>query len=914
MSNTKKNLLLITLLIGTGILLNTNGIQAQTPQGTKVSPTKTAKINFKEVEKSSAAVPADSLKRKKVENQNQIIPEIPLPRGARIIKHNPPLEKRDTSKFEIQKKEKGGNDGFQPNFPGLGDNNTSIPPDIGAAAGPNHLMVALNTEVRIQNKTGTNLSTVTLNAFFAPLGGAPNMFDPKVLYDPFAQRWIITAPANSPVSFGAPALLSSIMIGVSDTNDPTGTWALYQFDADATDLNWFDYPSIGFNKNWIVVTGNLFSVSAWAFQGVQLYIFDKAALYGGTATPTMIDRPIADGFTICPAVTLDNTQNTEYLVSSASSTAGTLRLYTITGTPAAPVYTATLLFPAASSGWSANPPGGNDFAPQSGAPQLINNGDRRIQNAVFRNGSLWCTHTIFLPTGGSPTRSSIQWWQIDPTTGTVQQNARIDDLSGGNFFAYPSIAVNAYNDALIGYTSFSSTQFASCNYSFRLHTHPLNFFPNTVQYRTGSAKYFKTFGGSQNRWGDYSSTCIDPDDFSIWTIQEYADFPSGGFDRWGTEWNNAMPPVSELYAKDRNDDLGAEPNTSTLPMWESPDIWVRNLADAGLAHQNAEYRTGTSNPNFVYVQVRNRGSVPSTGTEQITLYWAKAGSYLGWLDPWNGGIYFDPGQNTMLMGDVIGTQTIPAIAANSSTILPPFAWNPTDPSLYAAAFGTQQNHYCLLARITTNVASPFGMTFPETTALYDNVQKNNNVVWKNIGVYDVLPGVMAPAEAVVGNMSKVPMKAKFKFELIDQDGNLGLFDKGMIKVTPTGKLKEALRQNPAKGEGIKQNADGTLLITQQGAELEGITLNPQDFGVFKIEYVPSIKNDKMKGFAIRFTQMAEEDSTQRVIGGQTFVYGQVAGYQTEPRGGGGFWECWWWWILLIAIVVGVIIWIWKKKN
>ncbi len=81
-------------------------------------------------------------------------------------------------------------------FAALGDNNTVIPPDVHGAAGPNHLMVTLNSQVRIQNRTGGVLSTVTLNSFWASLGN-PSCFDPKILYDPFQNRWIFTAVSNS---------------------------------------------------------------------------------------------------------------------------------------------------------------------------------------------------------------------------------------------------------------------------------------------------------------------------------------------------------------------------------------------------------------------------------------------------------------------------------------------------------------------------------------------------------------------------------------------------------------------------------------------------------------------------------------------------------------------------------------------
>ncbi|MEP2936706.1 MAG: hypothetical protein ABJM06_10115 [Gilvibacter sp.] len=881
---------------------------AQDTSGNKVRPVKTAKVNMLEIEK-SAVNKADTLQKvKKAPNLEEIPPgDLDIPEDATIIRHRPPPKSGDSAVFSVRQKNSN-----LPNFPGLGDNNASIPPDIGGAVGPNHLMVALNTQVRIQTKVGANLSTVTLNAFFSPLGGSPNMFDPKVLYDPFEQRWIITAVANGGLA------TSALMLGVSDTDDPTGTWSLYQYLTDATNTNWFDYPSIGFNKNWIVVTGNMFAISDNSFAGTAHYIFDKGATYGGTATPTVLSRPTTEGFTICPAITLDNTQETLYMVTSWNSGVGALRLYTITGTPAAPVYTMTSLFPTSTSGWAAIPAGGADFAPQSGSTNLIANGDRRIQNAVFRNGSLWTTHTIFLPAGTSPTRSGVQWWEINPTTGAVLQNEKIQDATGTNFFAYPTLGVNAYDDLLIGYSSFSAGQFASSNFSIRLNTDPLNVTQATTQFKAGLAKYFKVFSTS-NRWGDYSSTTIDPDDFSIWTIQQYAELPVSGSDRWGTEWNQWIPPVADLYSKDLTNDLGAEPNPLPGSMYQSPDIWVRKLQDPTLAfahvHENAEYRTGTSNPNYVYVEVHNRGTVASTGTEQITLYWAKAGAGLGWLDPWNGGVFFDPGPNTMLMGDVIGTLTIPVVAPGASTIVE-FAWNPPDPALYATAFGTNTNHFCLLSRITTSGTSPFGMTFPETTSINGNVRNNNNIVWKNIGVYDLATGTMAPAQAVIGNMTDLQMRAGFRFRLLDQDGNIGLFERGRIRVTPVGQMEAYFKENPPKGRGIKLNNDGTIDVFEQGATINDVLLDPKTFGLLNMAYFPDENQEVGKGYAIDFTQVADNAGQEEVIGGQTFVFGQVAGFLTQPDGDSKPWfNCpWWCWVIIIIIIIIIIWWLRRKKN
>ncbi|MES2002888.1 MAG: hypothetical protein V4450_00100 [Bacteroidota bacterium] len=842
---------------------------------TKIQASARSTISFRELAQRQKNLAPDTARKKLMnEDEDKLPHNLPIPPGAKIkLFKAPPTDTIRRNSSPVPPKNGAMEN---PQFPGLGDNNTTIPPDIGGAAGPNHLMVTLNSQVRIQDKSGTDLSTVTLNNFFSSLAGITTVFDPKVLYDPFNQRWILTAPANPG------ATTSALCLGISATSDPTGTWSLYAFDVDAGNINWFDYPSIGFNKNWIVITGNMFKVSNSAFSGAGIFIFDKSATYSGTASPSA-SLVTNLGGTIVPAITLDNTVNDLNLVSNwngSSGGNGLLRLFTITGTASAPVFAATNNFPASSQTWASG--AASNFAPQSGSTSLIANGDGRIQNAVFRGGSLWCTHTVFIP-ANSPTRSVIQWWQIDPATGTVQQFGRVTDPGGNEFYAYPSIAVNAYNDVLIGYSSFSSGKFASGNYSFRLHTDAVNTMQSTVQFKAGLASYVKTFGAGVNRWGDYTSTCIDPDDFSLWTIQEYAELPVSGSDRWGTEWNKLIPPLPDLFIQDRPDDLGAEPNPTVLPMWQSEDIWLRKTPDPThtFAHvtENGEYRTGTANPNYVYVEIRNRGGATNSGsgTEQVILYWAKAGSGLSWPSPWTGGVYFDPGPNTMLMGGIIGTQNLPVIPAGGNTILA-FPWSPPDPGVYTGPLAADKNHFCLLARIIT----PTGMTFTETTALYANVQNNNNIAWKNIAVEDLLPGSQRPAYATIANLGKRKMNIKLRFNGVDDEGNPVLLEKGFLNLSFEGKLKRILETQKISGTGFKQIDKGNFQVQREGGTLTGFILNPNDIGFIQIKYQPKDGNAKPKGFAITVTQIERINGIDKIIGGQTTVFGQVKGFGTSP--------------------------------
>ncbi|MCX6291170.1 MAG: proprotein convertase P-domain-containing protein, partial [Bacteroidetes bacterium] len=414
------------------------------------------------------------------------------------------------------------------NFSGLDDNNTSIPPDVNGAVGPNHLMVTLNTEYRIQSRAGATISTVSMASFWSGLASVSGTFDPKTLYDPFNNRWIAVAVSNSR------SAASAVLVAVSQTNDPTGTWNRYKIDATAADTMWLDYPSVGFNKDWIVITGNFFGNVAGGFQTSIVYVLNKANFYsGGVGSYTSINST-NNVFTLAPAITYDNAISTEYLTQTWDGSTGSIQLYTITGAVGSEVLT-SVGYSTTTNYWDWGQATGADFAPQATVSNKFQCNDDRMLSCVYRNGAIWCAHTIFLPLG-APTRCSLQWWKLT-TSGAVTARDRIDDPTGVNFYAFPSLSVNSSNDALIGYSRFSASTFASAGYSLKLSS-DANFQSDYI-FKTGLAKYYKTYSGTRNRWGDYTLTQVDPaNDNDFWTLQEYTITPSGGYDRWGTWWAN----------------------------------------------------------------------------------------------------------------------------------------------------------------------------------------------------------------------------------------------------------------------------------------------------------------------------------------------------------------------------------------
>jgi len=102
-------------------------------------------------------------------------------------------------------------------FLALPDNGWVIPPDTNGAVGPSHLMVPLNSQVRIQNKTGGNLSTVSLSSFWSGLG-VSDVFDPLVIFDADSDRFIVVTCAERR------SASSAMLLAMSVTNNPMGSW------------------------------------------------------------------------------------------------------------------------------------------------------------------------------------------------------------------------------------------------------------------------------------------------------------------------------------------------------------------------------------------------------------------------------------------------------------------------------------------------------------------------------------------------------------------------------------------------------------------------------------------------------------------------------------------------------------------
>jgi hypothetical protein len=466
-------------------------------------------------------------------------------------------------------------------FPGVPDSaqvgggfTSLIPPDTDGAVGLTMTLEGLNNNYRISNKgTGAEISTVSTNTFWAASGAAVGGFsDPRTEYDPINNRWIVcmlgdfTGPGTFPPGYPN----SSIVVGVSQTSDPTGGWYIFRIKADAASQVFADFPLLGFNKNWVVINIATFLNSSGAGSTARTLVIDYPALRAGTFSGSYV---IGSGARSAPSMNLSATDNTEY-IPNIGFTNGDYRVDTITPGPGAG-FTYTVGATLSRGQVGLTQPTGNllpQSPPNSGVsscgatPCLVATGDIQIQAApVTRDGFTYFAVTA--RTSAAPVHTFILWTKISNTTFATVDGGRIEETTatatnGGKWYSWPHIAVNKLADILIGYSQFSfltpsGGQHPSAGYSYHDHTDPAGTMRDPVVYKAGEDYYNKTFSSGRNRWGDYSKAQVDPsDDMSLWTLQEYArlrkdtagnlctdDAATNNCSRWGTFWANVAGPA-----------------------------------------------------------------------------------------------------------------------------------------------------------------------------------------------------------------------------------------------------------------------------------------------------------------------------------------------------------------------------------
>ncbi|WP_223789204.1 Ig-like domain-containing protein [Marinicella meishanensis] len=412
-----------------------------------------------------------------------------------------------------------------------------IPADPHGAAGPNQVVNVFNTTIEFYDTDGTNGSSRSLETFFAPVSPVNFTFDPKVLYDQYEDRFVVITLERQDTANGDPDDTSRVLVAVSATSDPNGAWFMHAFDSEVFISGadrWFDYPGFAVDEEVVYITGNMFGYGAGGYGGVRLWMIDKVGFYSGGAVSVIGPLDPYGGGGVATTTQPAHTYGTPpagmgtYLMSYSRLAAGgnefwqTVRVDNPLG---AVSFTQQFL----GVGNIEPNVGPLPSAPQSGSGLTLETNDPRALDAVWRDGQVFSTATIESNTELGETSAS--WWVFDGNGGAIALDdfGIIDgeDISAGTFTFFPSIAVNADGGIGVGYSASSPSIFPGSYFSVRSPGDAAGTMRASEAIRVGTDFYHRAFGGT-NRWGDYTSVAVDPNDECFWVYNKHAVTNTGG--------------------------------------------------------------------------------------------------------------------------------------------------------------------------------------------------------------------------------------------------------------------------------------------------------------------------------------------------------------------------------------------------
>lgn len=169
----------------------------------------------------------------------------------------------------------------------------------------------------------------------------------------------------------------------------------------------------------------------------------------------------------------------------------------------------------------------------------------------------------------------------------------------------------------------------------------------------------------------------------------------------------------DLYIRDSLADTGAQP--SPVPHWTSPDIWVRNDGSAADDPELGHQPPINGQPNYLYVRVRNRGTVGVPG--------GGASVAVHRCDPGTGMIW---PTDFAAIGAVTVTDPIPP---GGAVRVGPFPWTPAI-----------VDHECLVAIARTVGDGAVPDVYPGELNHGLLVRYDNNVGQRNVAPVMSVPG------------------------------------------------------------------------------------------------------------------------------------------------------------------------------
>ncbi|WP_082994918.1 fibronectin type III domain-containing protein [Aquimarina megaterium] len=401
--------------------------------------------------------------------------------------------------------------------------------DATGAIGPNHYVYAFNSGFGILDRTG---NVLLAEASLGTLFPGETLGDPVVVYDNFADRFIIMEFSNSPNGF-----LIAVCKGPDPVNDG---WSTYRFNTGTFP----DYEKLSIWNDGYYITANK-DQNAPDTNDV-VFVVERDKMIAGETTAQMVSFPLpgaetngfyspggfnATGTTLPPAGV---GCSIVYMQDDSWSGISTdhLKVWTTSvnwTTPAnstisQPQSINTTPFDSVFDNGSfqnLDEPGSGPDIDALQATMMYMTNYRRFgtHNSVVMN--------FVVDLDGNDSLAGIRWYELRQTADgqpwTIYQEGTYTQPDGLSAFC-GSIAQDSQGNIGLAYTVVSTSVYTSLRYTGRLASDPVG--TMTV------AEQVSADGDSQNnrgdgRYGDYGQMTIDPlDDKTFWHISEYMKGPA----------------------------------------------------------------------------------------------------------------------------------------------------------------------------------------------------------------------------------------------------------------------------------------------------------------------------------------------------------------------------------------------------
>jgi hypothetical protein len=390
------------------------------------------------------------------------------------------------------------------------------PSDIHGAVAPTRLLVVTNVDIGVYSKATCGIiSRVPLRTFFGAFGipASQTLFDPRVLYDRLSGRCLVTVESRDSGN------TDQFLYIAGSTSSTCSSWNLRRFTLSRVSPaalfckvaqgHFYDYPNAGYNSRRLVLTSNNFNGNFFA-NGTVLSI-DKLALY---ANGGVVGKCFNTGSTgnLTPAVVGDG--NTSMFILSPGTTSISRRRLNSAGAVGADTLVVT---PSISVASAPVPP---DATQPNG--QRLDTVDGRFVSATKQIGTL-LFNVRSVNVGGFSrwrlyklsTTGTTPLFTFTPTTSTCANgdhlfNASVDTNSTStSALAFVTATRTCPSQAVAGRAAhliFRGPNSSGAGWVFNtVQTSPTNFAITGLGTSCNAAP-----GRLSCRWGDYSSTQIDP--------------------------------------------------------------------------------------------------------------------------------------------------------------------------------------------------------------------------------------------------------------------------------------------------------------------------------------------------------------------------------------------------------------------